>query len=250
MGCLPRCRSRQALGTVNGVPVELKMTRGCDNPECRRDDARGTDDIERVVPGASVRRDLEVEIVVAAEADFGAPRKAILIKQGSRIRRRRLVELHPYIARPTRACRELVEEDIVGRDAQRIARIGGGADAQRRDLAAAAGRHDFRELRGRKAAGRRAVLNDKAIVRRVDDDLALRAGKGRDLRRVSAPKLQLLAHHTAPRSIASTMAPAPTVPKSSAIATASLACPRSVGRPEASCAAIGSADPAPAGENI
>ena len=222
---------------------------GRDEPKTRRHYAGCAPNIERVVPGASVRRDLEVKIVVAAEANFGAAREGVLIKKGRGIRCARLVYLYAHIAGAARTGRDFIEENIVGGNAQRIAQIGGGADAERGELPVASGRHNLREFRRRKAACRRAILNDKAIVRRIDGDLALRASEGRDLHGGSAPKLQLLAHPTVPRSIASTMAPAPTVPKSSAIATASLACPRSVGRPEASCAAIGSADPPPEGEN-
>ena len=52
----------------------------------------------------------------------------------------------------------------------------------------------LRQFGGREAARGRAVADDEAIVRRVDDELAGLRRKGRQLRRRAAPELKLFAH--------------------------------------------------------
>src|SRR5260370_31382526 len=89
---------------------------------------------------------------------------------------------------------------------------------------------------GRPASGH-AIVDDKAIIRRVHDDFAGRASEGLDLARRAAPKLKLLAQGTVPRLMTSTTASL-VEPKSSDTVTAPVVRPRST-EPISSRAAIG-----------
>ena len=131
-----------------------------------------------------------MKIVVATEADFGAFGKSILKDERCGIADHRLTEVDTNITRAWSG-RRLIEEHSIGGNAQRIVRIDRSSDPERcqTNAAARSSAAGFRQFRDGNTAGRRAVLKDEAIVGRIDDNFALRAGKGRDLGGGAAPKL-------------------------------------------------------------